>query len=87
MPSETEPDWVSVFKRSLKNITTTGWTVLNARGRMRLMVKEEGRSAQSVTLPYPWAEESIAPALKRIGEIFKRYVEGDRVLAKAASVA
>ena len=54
---------------------------------MRLMVKEEGRSAQSVTLPYPWAEESIAPALKRIGEIFKRYVEGDHVLAKAASVA
>ena len=54
---------------------------------MRLMVKEEGRSAQSVTMPYPWAEESIAPALKRIGEIFKRYVEGDRVLAKAASVA
>lgn len=52
---------------------------------MRLMVKEEGRSTQSVTLPYPWSEDSIAPALGRICEIFRRYVEGDRVLVKALS--
>jgi hypothetical protein len=52
---------------------------------MRLMVKEEGRSTQSVTLPYPWSEDSIAPALGRICEIFRRYVEGDRVLVKASS--
>jgi integrase len=68
-------------------MTAPGWTVLNTRGSIRVMVKEDGRSAQSVTLPYPWEERSLAPALARIGEIFKRYVEGDRVLVQAASTA
>jgi integrase len=51
------------------------------------MVKEDGRAAQSVTLPYVWQEDSVAPALTRIQEIFKRYYEGDRILVMAAGAA
>lgn len=80
-------DWSGYFRKSVGKATATGWTVLNTRGRIRLMVKEDGRPTQSVTLPYPWSEEQIAPALTRIQQIFKRYQEGDRVLAKAASSA
>jgi integrase len=79
--------WIAPFRRQVKLTTNDGWNMLDSRGKMRLQVREEGRPAQSVTLPYDWSEAGAALALPRIQQIFKRYVEGKLTLAKAAQGA
>jgi integrase len=78
------PDWTSNFRRLVKQSTGSGWNVFPRRGRMRLQVRDEAGRAQSITLPYPWEEASVADALLRIRVIYQAYAAGDLTLAAAS---
>lgn len=88
MPARPADDsWIAPFRRQVKHTTGAGWSVLDSRGAMRLMVREPNQQAQSITLPYPWSEEGAAKALPRIQQIYKRYATGDMSLLDAAQRA
>ena len=55
---------------------------------MRLQYRIPGEKAQSYMLPFDFKKEATPEALKRIGEIFKRFIQakGKKTLAQAAAI-
>jgi integrase len=82
--------WIPVFRRQVRDSTTTGWTVTDSRGSVRLEVRDpahNGGRKQGITLPYPWSPASCADALLRIRVIWTFYSQGDCTLIGAAQMA
>jgi integrase len=62
-----------------------GWSVREHRGGMRLQVRHQGGSMQTVALPFDWARRSTGDALVRIRNIYALVEEG-HTLRSAADV-
>ena len=89
MPLTTRTDaWVSIFRDQIKELTAGQFKVLDSRGRMRLQYRPIGGTTQSLMLPFDFDKRDTTKALKRIGEIFKNFVEakGKKTLTKAAKI-
>ncbi|MBC1262387.1 tyrosine-type recombinase/integrase [Synechococcus sp. BSF8S] len=90
MARSSSTDWIPVFRRQVRDSTTTGWTVTDSRGSIRLEVRDpahNGSRKQGITLPYPWAPAGCADALLRIRAIWAFYRQGDCTLIGAAQMA
>jgi hypothetical protein len=89
MPRKSTTDWIAPFKNQVRESTTTGWTVTESRGCIRLQLREPDRTPvnQSIVLPYAWAPAATADALLRIRTIYTFYRRGDCTLAGAAQLA
>jgi integrase len=83
-------DWIPVFRQQVRDSATTGWTVTESRGSVRLEVRDpahQGGKKQGVTLPYPWSPAGCADALLRIRAIWAFYRQGDCNLTGASQMA
>lgn len=76
--------WVDLFRVMVRASTGPGWTVFPRRGAMRLQVRDEQGKAESITLPYSWAEAAAGDALSRIRVIYKAFAKGNVTLAAAS---
>ena len=77
-------DWEVTFRALVRQVAGPGWSVFRQGKLTRLRVRGDS-GAESITLPYLWAEASMADAQNRIREIVKVYQEGEVTLAAAAS--
>lgn len=83
-------DWIPVFRGQVRDSTTSGWTVTDSRGSVRLEVrdpKHHGGRKQGITLPYPWSQAGCADALLRIRAIWAFYRQSDCTLVGASQMA
>ena len=80
--------WIKFFRDQIRDLTEGQFTVLDSRGKMRLQYRVTGEKAQSLMLPYDFSKSETTKALKRIGEIYKRFYnsKGKKTLAQAAAI-
>jgi integrase len=67
--------WELAFRKQIRALSS-GWNVVESRGRIRLKVRPPGHSEQSVVLPFQWAEHEVGDAYVRIRNIYKLTVSG-----------
>jgi len=80
-----EEPWVPGFRSAVRTSAAEGWSVREHRGGMRLQVRHQGGSMQTVALPFDWARRSTGDALVRIRNIYALVEEG-HTLRSAADV-
>lgn len=74
MSPSTTPKWVA----RLRAACPKGWSVKEARGSIRLSVRSGAGGANSVskTLPFAWAADTVADAVKLITELHRLVEDG-----------
>ena len=77
--------WATSLRQQVRALAR-GWTVEEARCRIRLKVRAEGCPAESITLPMPWAAASAGDAYVRIRNIYALVQQGHS-FKQAADVA
>ncbi len=90
MPVKTKTEsWVQHFRDQLKTFMApkASWYVQESRGKIRLLVKEDGRT-QTLTLENDWSVKGSTEAIKRISLIYKNFYSdlGNRSLEKSSIV-
>ncbi len=69
--------------RSAVRAGRQGWSVINARGRVRLRVRIAGQADECVVLPVNWEPAGQAAALQLIGRIYQLVVSGQQTVKGA----
>ena len=77
--------WATSLRQQVRALAR-GWTVEEARNRIRLKVRVEGSPTESVTLSMPWAAASAGDAYVRIRNIYAQVEQGHSV-KQAADIA
>ena len=75
-------DWELAFRRQVRALSS-GWNVVESRGRIRLKVRPPGQSEQSVVLSFRWSESDSGDAYVRIRNIYKLMATGLELRAAA----
>ena len=86
MPEVIHADAWATSLRQQTRALARGWTVEEARGKVRLKVRPDGKPGESVTLPMSWAAASAGDAYVRIRNLYALTQEGYS-LKQAALVA
>jgi integrase len=76
--------WEQGFRAAAR--IAPGWTVIEARGKVQLKVREPGAPIQSVVLPLAWSPANVNPALQLIGRIYKLVATGKQNVRGAVQV-
>jgi len=77
--------WAASLRQQTRGLAR-GWTVEEARGKVRLKVRPDGKPSQSLTLPFPWSAVAAGDAYVRIRNLYALVQEGYS-LKQAAEVA
>ena len=87
MPEVVHSDaWAAALRQQTRAIAR-GWTVEEARGKVRLKVRPEGMPSESITLPFSWSQSDAGPAYVRILNLYKLVSAEGYSLKQAALVA
>ena len=86
MPEVVHSDaWAASLRQQTRGLAR-GWTVEEARGKVRLKVRPDGQPSESISLPFAWAAASAGDAYVRIRNLYALVQEGYS-LKQAALVA
>jgi integrase len=77
--------WATSLRQQTRGLAR-GWTVEEARGKVRLKVRPDGQPSESISLPFAWAAASAGDAYVRIRNLYALVQEGYS-LKQAALVA
>jgi hypothetical protein len=77
--------WATSLRQQTRALAR-GWTVEEARGRVRLKVRPDGKPGESLTLPFAWSAVAAGDAYVRIRNLYALVQEGYS-LKQAALVA
>jgi integrase len=77
--------WAVSLRQQVRELCR-GWTVEEARGKVRLKVRSEGRPVESVTLPFAWVKGEAGDAYTRVRNVLALTQEGN-ALRQAAEIA
>ena len=80
-----EQDWERTLRGQVRELST-GWSVKEDRGRVRINIRRPGQPEQSVTLPFAWAKSDSGDAYIRIRNVYALTQEGN-TLRQAAEIA
>ena len=87
MPEVVHSDaWATSLRQQVRGLAR-GWTVEEARGRVRLKVRCDSTPSQSVTLPFAWSANDAGDAYVRVRNVFKLVASEGYSLKQAAEVA
>ena len=87
MPEVVHSDaWATSLRQQTRGLVR-GWTVEEARGKVRLKVRADGQPSESITLPFAWSASAAGDAYVRIRNIFKLVSAEGYSLKQAAEVA
>ncbi len=87
MPEVVHSDaWAASLRQQTRAIAR-GWTVEEARGKVRLKVRPEGMASESLTLPFAWSAAAAGDAYVRIRNIYALMASEGYSLKQAAAVA
>ena len=86
MPEVIHSDAWATSLRQQTRALARGWTVEEARGKVRLKVRPDGRPGESITLSFPWSAAGAGDAYVRIRNLYALLQEGYS-LKQAALVA
>jgi integrase len=78
--------WAASLRQQTRAIAR-GWTVEEARGKVRLKVRPEGTAGESLMLPFEWSAASAGDAYVRIRNIYALMASEGYSLKQAALVA
>jgi integrase len=78
--------WAASLRQQTRAIAR-GWTVEEARGKVRLKVRPEGMTSESLTLPFAWSAAAAGDAYVRIRNIYALMASEGYSLKQAAAVA
>jgi len=78
--------WATSLRQQIRALAR-GWTVEEARGKVRLKVRLDGGSGESITLSFPWSASGAGDAYVRIRNIYKLMASEGYTLKQAALVA
>ena len=86
MPEVVHSDaWATSLRQQTRGLAR-GWTVEEARGKVRLKVRPDGQPSESISLPFAWGAASAGDAYVRIRNLYALVQEG-YTLKQAALVA
>ena len=86
MPEVVHSDaWAASLRQQTRGLAR-GWTVEEARGKVRVKVRPDGNPSESLTLPFPWSAAAAGDAYVRIRNLYALVQEGYS-LKQAAMVA
>jgi len=77
--------WATSLRQQVRALAR-GWTVEEARGKVRLKVRPDGKPGESITLSFPWSAAGAGDAYVRIRNLYALVQEGYS-LKQAALVA
>jgi integrase len=77
--------WATSLRQQTRGLAR-GWTVEEARGKVRLKVRPDGQPSESISLPFVWGAASAGDAYVRIRNLYALVQEG-YTLKQAALVA
>lgn len=86
MPEVIHSDAWATSLRQQTRALARGWTVEEARGRVRLKVRPDGKPGESLTLPFAWSAVAAGDAYVRVRNLYALVQEG-YTLKQAALVA
>lgn len=87
MPEVVHSDaWAASLRQQTRAIAR-GWTVEEARGKVRLKVRPEGMAGESLMLPFAWSAAAAGDAYVRIRNIYALMASEGHSLKQAALVA
>ena len=76
MPEVVHSDaWATSLRQQTRGLAR-GWTVEEARGKVRLKVRPDGQPSESISLPFAWAAASAGDAYVRIRNLYALVQEG-----------
>ena len=78
--------WAASLRQQTRAIAR-GWTVEEARGKVRLKVRPEGMPSESLMLPFAWSAAAAGDAYVRIRNIYALMASDGLSLKQAAEVA
>jgi len=78
--------WAISLRKSVSKLSK-GWTVEEARGSVRLVLRVPNTPKQSVVLPFAWNEDSAGDAYTRIRNIYSLIKKDGHDLKSAAKIA
>ena len=86
MPEVVHSDaWATSLRQQTRGLAR-GWTVEEARGKVRLKVRPDGQPSESISLPFAWGAASAGDAYVRIRNLYALVQQG-YTLKQAAEVA
>ncbi len=86
MPEVVHSDAWATSLRQQTRALARGWTVEEARGKVRLKVRADGKPSESITLPFAWSAAGAGDAYVRMRNLYALVQEGYS-LKQAALVA
>jgi integrase len=74
--------WEVLFREEVSGISS-GWSVREDYGKVRLVVRRPGHPMESVTLSFPWSKASMGDAYTRLRNIYVHWSQGHGIRAAA----